>query len=177
MCFLLCYASMNLNCFVLDILKDPHWRPRWRWFHWSCGLLGFLLCATLMFIIAWYFALAAWALALAILGLIVRSSAQTDWGSALHGLRFQVATKSLLAIDMEQHLDSNWQPQMLLLYQVREDNEAPSANPEPKSPLARASDGGDKGADQGEVAAVYELLGTGDGVETPPDMSGEETAG
>ena len=28
---------MNLNCFVLDILKDPHWRPRWRYFHWYVG--------------------------------------------------------------------------------------------------------------------------------------------
>ena len=27
MCFLLCYACMNFNSFILDILKDPHWRP------------------------------------------------------------------------------------------------------------------------------------------------------
>ena len=26
MCFLLCYACMNLNSFFLDFLKDPHWR-------------------------------------------------------------------------------------------------------------------------------------------------------
>ena len=72
-----------------------------------------------MFLINWYFALAAWVLALVILGLIVQAGAQTDWGSALHGLRFQIATRSLLAIDMEQYLNASWQPQMLLLYQVR----------------------------------------------------------
>ena len=121
MCFLLCYASMNITVFVLSILEDPHWRPRWRYFHWSVGLAGFLLCCTLMFLINWYFALAAWAVALVILGLIVQAGAQTDWGSALHGLRFQIATRSLLAIDMEQYLLASWQPQMLLLYQLREE--------------------------------------------------------
>lgn len=30
MCFLICYACMNLNCFFLDFLKDPHWRPKWK---------------------------------------------------------------------------------------------------------------------------------------------------
>ena len=49
----------------------------------------------------------------------MQAGAQTDWGSALHGLRFQIATRSLLAIDMEQYLIASWQPQMLLLYQVR----------------------------------------------------------
>ena len=49
----------------------------------------------------------------------MQAGAQTDWGSALHGLRFQIATRSLLAIDMEQYLNASWQPQMLLLYQVR----------------------------------------------------------
>ena len=56
MCFLLCYACMNLNSFFLDFLKDPHWRPKWRWFHWSVGLAGFLLCTSLMFIIDWVYA-------------------------------------------------------------------------------------------------------------------------
>ena len=46
MCFLMCYACMNLNCFVLDILKDPHWRPKWKYFHWFWGLAGFALCVT-----------------------------------------------------------------------------------------------------------------------------------
>ena len=51
MCFLLCYACMNLNSFFLDFLKDPHWRPKWRFFHWSVGLAGFVLCVFVMFLI------------------------------------------------------------------------------------------------------------------------------
>ena len=57
MCFLTCYACMNLNSGVLDFLKDPHWRPKWRWFHWSTGFAGFVLCVTVMFLIQVYYAL------------------------------------------------------------------------------------------------------------------------
>ena len=28
---------MNLNTFFLALLKDPHWRPRWKYFHWTIG--------------------------------------------------------------------------------------------------------------------------------------------
>jgi hypothetical protein len=40
--------------------------PR-RFFHWSLGLAGFLLCTTLAFIIRWYFSLVA----VAMLGALV----------------------------------------------------------------------------------------------------------
>jgi len=42
-------------------------------------------------------------------------------GSALHGLRFQFAVRSLQAIDIKAHLDENWRPQLLLLYQLKEE--------------------------------------------------------
>ena len=81
MCFLMCYACMNLNCFVLDILKDPHWRPKWRWYHWSVGLAGFLLCTSLMFIIDWLYAIIAWVMTIGVGMLTIYTNAQTDWGS------------------------------------------------------------------------------------------------
>mmetsp|Transcript_28729 Transcript_28729/g.88042 ORF Transcript_28729/g.88042 Transcript_28729/m.88042 type:complete len:684 (-) Transcript_28729:1097-3148(-) len=74
-----------------------------------------------MFIIDWRYALGAWTLTLALLFLIVRTSTTTDWGSALHGLRFQFAVRSLQAIDIKAHLDENWTPQLLLLYQLKEE--------------------------------------------------------
>jgi amino acid transporter len=122
-CFLMCYAFMNFNVFVLDAMKDPHWRPRWKYFHWSIGLAGFLLCTALMFIINWIYAIIAWVGTGLLLAWIVRSNVQTDWGSALQGLRFTLAVRALKSIDMESHLDQNWKPQLLLLYQLREDEE------------------------------------------------------
>jgi solute carrier family 12 (potassium/chloride transporter), member 4/6 len=71
-CFLLTYASMNLNCFFLDYLKDPTWRPRWKYFHWSSGLAGFVLCVTVQFLIDWIYAIIAWVLWLVLLIFIVR---------------------------------------------------------------------------------------------------------
>lgn len=44
MFFLLCYAGVNLSCFLLDLLDAPSWRPRWKFHHWSLSLLGALLC-------------------------------------------------------------------------------------------------------------------------------------
>jgi len=44
MFFLLCYAGVNLSCFLLDLLDAPSWRPRWKFHHWSLSLVGALLC-------------------------------------------------------------------------------------------------------------------------------------
>ncbi|KAJ8642147.1 hypothetical protein MRB53_018841 [Persea americana] len=44
MFFLLCYAGVNLSCFLLDLLDAPSWRPRWKFHHWSLSLLGATLC-------------------------------------------------------------------------------------------------------------------------------------
>ncbi|RVW98432.1 Cation-chloride cotransporter 1 [Vitis vinifera] len=44
MFFLLCYAGVNLSCFLLDLLDAPSWRPRWKFHHWSLSLLGAVLC-------------------------------------------------------------------------------------------------------------------------------------
>lgn len=48
MFFLLCYAGVNLSCFLLDLLDAPSWRPRWKFHHWSLSLLGASLCIGLI---------------------------------------------------------------------------------------------------------------------------------
>lgn len=49
MFFLLCYAGVNLSCFLLDLLDAPSWRPRWKFHHWSMSLVGALLCIGMEF--------------------------------------------------------------------------------------------------------------------------------
>ena len=58
-CFLSAYAALNFSTFVLGLTRAPSWRPTWRFFHWSLGLAGFLVCTTLAFVIRWYFSLVA----------------------------------------------------------------------------------------------------------------------
>lgn len=44
MFYLMCYAGVNLSCFLLDLLDAPSWRPRWKFHHWSLSLLGASIC-------------------------------------------------------------------------------------------------------------------------------------
>lgn len=41
--FLMCYASINVTCAMHSIVKAPNWRPRYKYYHWSCL---FLFCLT-----------------------------------------------------------------------------------------------------------------------------------
>ena len=114
-CFLAAYAALNFSTFALGLTKAPSWRPTWRYFHWSVGLAGFLLCTTLAFIIRWYFALVAVALLGALVAYIETAQVRVDWGSALGGIRLDLATAAMLDLAHERKHSSNWRPQLLCL--------------------------------------------------------------
>ena len=114
-CFLSAYAALNFSTFALGLTKAPSWRPTWRYFHWSVGLFGFLLCTTLAFIIRWYFALVAVALLAALVGYIESAQVRVDWGSAMGGIRLDLATAAMLDLAHERKHSSNWRPQLLCL--------------------------------------------------------------
>jgi len=109
------YAALNLSTFVLDLTRPPSWRPTWRFFHWSVGLAGFLLCTILAFVIRWYFALVAIAALAALVAYIESRRVQMDWGSALGGIRLDLATAAMLDLAHERRHSSNWRPQLLCL--------------------------------------------------------------
>jgi amino acid transporter len=114
-CFLCAYAALNFSTFALGLTKAPSWRPTWRYFHWSLGLAGFLLCTTLAFVIRWYFALVAIVLLAALVFYIESRQVQVDWGSALGGIRLDLATAAMLNLAHERRHSSNWRPQLLCL--------------------------------------------------------------
>jgi len=49
MFLLLCFGFVNIATVIATF--SPNWRPRWRFYHWSVGLFGFILCAVCMFLI------------------------------------------------------------------------------------------------------------------------------
>jgi amino acid transporter len=114
-CFLSAYAALNFSTFALGLTKAPSWRPTWRYFHWSLGLAGFIVCTTLAFVIKWYFALVAVALLGALVAYIESSQVQVDWGSALGGIRLDLATSAMLDLAHERRHSTNWRPQLLCL--------------------------------------------------------------
>jgi len=125
MCFLVAYAFMNFSCFALTWLKSPAWRPkgvqrkRWRFWYLGTGSLGFTICLTIMFTIDPLWALSALFISLCLYFYINYKLEARGWGSAMDGIRFQLALTSLIQIEGSQHHHVNWRPQVLILYRIR----------------------------------------------------------
>ncbi|OVA14992.1 Amino acid permease/ SLC12A domain [Macleaya cordata] len=110
MFFLLCYAGVNLSCFLLDLLDAPSWRPRWKFHHWSLSLLGALLCIVIMFLISWSFTVVALALASLIYYYVSLKGKAGDWGDGFKSAYFQLALRSLRSLGASQVHPKNWYP-------------------------------------------------------------------
>ncbi|PRQ29623.1 putative amino acid permease/ SLC12A domain-containing protein [Rosa chinensis] len=110
MFFLLCYAGVNLSCFLLDLLDAPSWRPRWKFHHWSLSLLGASLCIVIMFLISWAFTIVSLALASLIYYYVSIKGKAGDWGDGFKSAYFQLALRSLRSLGANQVHPKNWYP-------------------------------------------------------------------
>ncbi|KAI3439169.1 uncharacterized protein J3R85_005128 [Psidium guajava] len=110
MFFLLCYAGVNLSCFLLDLLDAPSWRPRWKFHHWSLSLLGASLCIVIMFLISWSFTIISLALASLIYYYVSIKGKAGDWGDGFKSAYFQLALRSLRSLGASQVHPKNWYP-------------------------------------------------------------------
>ncbi|CAD6334106.1 unnamed protein product [Miscanthus lutarioriparius] len=110
MFFLLCYAGVNLSCFLLDLLDAPSWRPRWKFHHWSLSLVGALLCIVIMFLISWSFTVVSLALASLIYYYVSIKGKAGDWGDGFKSAYFQLALRSLRSLGANQVHPKNWYP-------------------------------------------------------------------
>jgi len=117
MFFLLCYAFVNAACLLQDVLQEPNWRPRFRFYHPATSATGLGLCLFIMFYTRWYFALASIMMVIALYGYIQYRKVEAQWGDGLQGLRYHQARKSLEELeklDGASHI-KNWRPQVLIL--------------------------------------------------------------
>ncbi|KAL3522815.1 hypothetical protein ACH5RR_015649 [Cinchona calisaya] len=110
MFYLLCYAGVNLSCFLLDLLDAPSWRPRWKFHHWSLSLVGALLCIVIMFLISWAFTVVSLALASLIYYYVSIRGKAGDWGDGFKSAYFQLALRSLRSLGADQVHPKNWYP-------------------------------------------------------------------
>ncbi|XP_068665152.1 cation-chloride cotransporter 1 isoform X2 [Aristolochia californica] len=115
MFFLLCYAGVNLSCFLLDLLDAPSWRPRWKFHHWSLSLLGASLCIVIMFLISWLFTVVSLALVSLIYYYVCLKGKAGDWGDGFKSAYFQLALRSLRSLGADQVHPKNWYPIPLIL--------------------------------------------------------------
>ncbi|KAL6626289.1 hypothetical protein ACP70R_030015 [Stipagrostis hirtigluma subsp. patula] len=110
MFFLLCYAGVNLSCFLLDLLDAPSWRPRWKFHHWSMSLIGAFLCVVTMFMISGTFTVVSLALASLIYYYVSLKGKAGDWGDGFKSAYFQLALRSLRSLGANQVHPKNWYP-------------------------------------------------------------------
>ncbi|XP_076884078.1 cation-chloride cotransporter 1-like [Bidens hawaiensis] len=110
MFYLLCYAGVNLSCFLLDLLDAPSWRPRWKFHHWSLSLLGASLCIVIMFLISWIFTVVSLALASLIYYYVSIKGKAGDWGDGFKSAYFQLALRSLRSLGASNVHPKNWYP-------------------------------------------------------------------
>ncbi|XP_073461277.1 solute carrier family 12 member 4 [Aquarana catesbeiana] len=121
MFFLMCYLFVNLACAVQTLLKTPHWRPRFKYYHWALSFLGMSICLALMFVSSWYYALVAMLIAGLIYKYIEYQGAEKEWGDGIRGLSLSAARYALLRLEEGPPHIKNWRPQLLVLLKLDED--------------------------------------------------------
>ena len=110
MFFLLCYMFVNLACLLQDLLGEPNWRPRFRFYHPLTSFAGLVLCLFIMFYTNPLFAAASIIVVGLLYGYIQYRKVEAQWGDGMRGLRFARARNNLEQLeqlDQTQHT-KNW---------------------------------------------------------------------
>lgn len=115
MFFMITYGTLNLACFYEGITKNPSFRPRFRFAHWSLSLAGALGCLLVMFLMAPRWAIIAIVVIASLYSLISRAEIIATWGDLSSGLAFQKARNALLRLEKERFHPKNWRPTILAL--------------------------------------------------------------
>jgi hypothetical protein len=115
MFFMVTYGTLNLACFYESYSRNPSFRPRFRYSHWTLALAGTIGCLVAMLLIdpAWAVAslLAMGALYWAIRSIGIRAR----WGDVRSGMAFERTRQALLNLERQPIHPKNWRPIILAL--------------------------------------------------------------
>ena len=114
MFFLYTYGMMNLAAFIEAFGKNPSWRPRFRFFHWSVALVGTVGCVAATFLIDWRAAIAAVLLITGLLFYLKTRRFQGGYDDARRGFVFSSLRKNLLRLSNMKEDSKNWRPTVLV---------------------------------------------------------------
>ena len=115
MFFMITYGTLNLACFYESITRNPSYRPKFRFSHWSTALTGAIGCLLVMFLMNPLWALVAVLAMSALYAFISRSEIISRWGDVTSGVAFERARKALLKLEDEKYHPKNWRPSILAL--------------------------------------------------------------
>jgi len=114
MFFLYTYGMVNLAAFIEALGKNPSFRPRFRFFHWSTALLGAVGCVAAAFLIDWKAALAAVLLLGGLLYYLRTRELTTSYADARRGFVFANVRKNMLRLSLMPEDTKNWRPTVLI---------------------------------------------------------------
>ncbi|MDX1708634.1 MAG: amino acid permease, partial [Desulfobacterales bacterium] len=115
MFFMITYGTLNLACFYESITRNPSYRPKFRFSHWSTALLGALGCLLVMFLMNPIWALVAVVGMAGMYVYISRAEIISRWGDVSSGVAYERARKALLKLEDEKYHPKNWRPSILAL--------------------------------------------------------------
>lgn len=115
MFFMVTYGLLNLATFYEAITRNPSYRPRFRWCHWTISLGGAAGCLAVMFLIDWRWAIVSIAGIFLLRWYIARKEVEARWGNLQSGLQFERARRNLLRLEDELYHPKNWRPIILAL--------------------------------------------------------------
>lgn len=115
MFFMITYGLLNLATFYESITKNPSYRPRFKYSHWSTSLLGAIGCAAVMFLINWQWALVSVTVIGVLHWYISSTEIEARWGDLQSGLLFERTRRNLLKLEDELQHPKNWRPIVLAM--------------------------------------------------------------
>ncbi len=115
MFFMITYGTLNLACFYESITRNPSYRPKFRFSHWSTALLGALGCLLAMVLMNPIWALVAIVSMTGLYIYIGRAEIISRWGDVTSGVAYERARKALLKLEDEKYHPKNWRPSILAL--------------------------------------------------------------
>jgi amino acid transporter len=113
MFFMVTYGTLNLASFYEGYSRNPSFRPRFRYSHWSLSLAGTIGCLVAMLLMD-----AAWAIASltamgALYWAIRRIGIKARWGDVRSGMAFERVRRALLKLEEQPLHPKNWRPIIL----------------------------------------------------------------
>jgi amino acid transporter len=110
MFFLIAYGMINLSAFVESKAGNPSFRPTFRFFHWTTGLVGAVACGVAMVKINDTYALIAVAIVAVIYFYFRKQDIETSYGDAKRGFIFQRTRDNLFYLEEARAHPKNWRP-------------------------------------------------------------------
>lgn len=115
MFFLYTYGMTNLAAFIEAFGKNPSFRPRFRFFHWTAALFGGLGCVGAALLIDPLMAVISLLLILGLLYYLKTRDLEASFGDARRGFVYTSVRKNLLRLRDMPEDPKNWRPTILVL--------------------------------------------------------------